>query len=359
MSRGQLTTALRHLRRLAGERPDGPSDAELLRRFAAERDEGAFADLVRRHGPTVLGACRRVLRQEQDAEDASQAAFLVLARKAAAGRWGASVGPWLYEVAYRLARELRRRAIRRQQRERRAAVPEARPGPGASLGELASVVDEELHRLPALYRRPLLLCCLEGRTRDDAARQLGWSLRTLERRLARGRELLRGRLARRGLTLSAALLAAGLARPAGAMSPVRPAATARAAAAFVAGQEGVPPAAAALAREALRGLAAPRLKAAVALAALLGGLVLGAGAFTRQRPAAAPPAAPPSGTAERPGRLDRYGDPLPPGALARLGTVRFRHANWAMSVVWSPDGTALASAGWDRTIRLWEPATGR
>src|SRR5438067_9571896 len=101
MSRGQLTTALRHLRRLAGEGAGGPSDAELLHRFAAQRDEGAFADLVRRHGPMVLGACRRVLGREQDAEDAFQAAFLALARKAAAGRWGASVGPWLYEVAYR------------------------------------------------------------------------------------------------------------------------------------------------------------------------------------------------------------------------------------------------------------------
>jgi RNA polymerase sigma factor (sigma-70 family) len=359
MSRGQLTTALRHLRRLAGEEAEGPSDGQLLHRFAAERDEGAFAALVRRHGAMVLGACRRVLRHEQDAEDAFQAAFLTLARKAAGGRWGASVGPWLYEVAYRLAREVRRRAVRRRERERRAAVPEARPGPGASLGELASVVDEELHRLPGPYRRPLLLCCLEGRTRDEAARQLGWSLRTLERRLARGRELLRGRLGRRGLTLSAALVAAGLARPAEAMSPLLPATTARAASAFVAGQGGVSPAAAALAREGLRGLTAFRLKVAVALAAVVGGLALGAGAFPHQAPAERPPPAPPSGAAERPGRTDLYGDPLPPGALARLGTVRFRHANWAMSVAWSPDGKALAAASWDHTIRLWDPATGR
>ena len=329
MSRGQLTTALCHLRRLAGQDAEGPSDGQLLHRFAAGRDEAAFADLVRRHGPLVLGACRRVLRNAHDAEDAFQATFLVLARKAAGGRWGASVGPWLYEVAYRLSRELRRRAVRRQERERRAAVPEARPGPGASLGELASVVDEELNRLPALYRRPLLLCCLEGRTRDEAARQLGWSLRTLERRLARGRELLRGRLGRRGLTLSAALLAAGLARPAEAMSPLLPVATARVAAAFVAGRGGVPPAAAALAREALRGLTTARLKVAAGLAALLGGLALGAGAFTHQPPAERPPSAPPSGAAERPGRTDLYGDPLPPGAVARFGTVRFRHANWA------------------------------
>ncbi|HZY90969.1 MAG TPA: sigma-70 family RNA polymerase sigma factor, partial [Gemmataceae bacterium] len=339
MSRGQLTTALSHLRRLAGAEAEGPSDRLLLERFAAVRDETAFADLVRRHGPMVLCTCRRLLRHEQDAEEAFQATFLVLARKAAAPGWGASVGPWLYEVAYRLAREARRRAARRRERERRAAVPEARPGADASLGELAGVLDEELHRLPGTYRRPLLLCYLEGQTRDEAARCLGWSLRTLERRLGRGRELLRGRLARRGVTLSAALLAAGLARPAGALSPLLPTATARAAAAFAAGQGGAAPGAAALARAALRGLAAFRLKVAAVLAVV--GLALSGGVAAYRAPELAPPevaAAPDRAALKRPAPADLYGDPLPPGALARLGTVRFRHGNWAMSVAWSPDG---------------------
>jgi RNA polymerase sigma factor (sigma-70 family) len=360
MSRGQLTTALRHLRRLAGAEAEGPSDRLLLQRFAAGRDEAAFAELVRRHGPIVLATCRRVLRHEQDAEDAFQATFLVLARKAAGPGWGPSVGPWLYEVASRLACAARRRAARRRERERRAAVPEARPAPDASLCELAGVVDEELHRLPGPYRQPLLLCCLEGRTRDEAARQLGWSLRTLERRLARGRELLRARLARRGVTLSAALLAAGLARPATALSPLLPAATARAAAAFAAGQGGVSPAAVALAREALRGLTAFRLKAAVALAALLGGLALGAAALGGRAPAEGPRAAPPATeAAERPARTDLFGDLLPPGALARLGTVRFRHKDFVRHAVFSADGKALIAGDASGMTVFWDAATGK
>jgi RNA polymerase sigma factor (sigma-70 family) len=360
MSRGSLTTALRHLRRLAAAEGEGPPDRLLLQRFAAGRDEAAFADLVRRHGPMVLGTCRRLLRHEQDAEDAFQATWLVLARQAGDAGWGNSVGPWLYEVAYRLARAARRQAARRRERERLAAVPEARPAPDTSLSDLAGVVDEELHHLPRAYRQPLLMCCLEGRTRDETARCLGWSLRTLERRLARGRELLRSRLARRGVTLSAALLAAGLARPAGALSPRLPEATARAAAAFVVGRGGASPAAAALAGEALRGLTAFRLKAAVALAVLLGGLALGSGALGGRAPDERPPAAPPATQAARQtARTDLYGDPLPPGAMARLGTVRFRHAGWAMSVAWSPDGKALVTASWDGTVRLWEAGTGR
>jgi RNA polymerase sigma factor (sigma-70 family) len=360
MSRGQLTAALSHLRRLTEAEAEGPPDQVLLERFAAGRDEAAFADLVRRHGSMVLGACRRVLRHEQDAEDAFQATFLTLARKAGGAGWGASVAPWLYEVAYRLACEARRQAARRRERERLAAVPEARPAPDSCLSELAGVVDEELHRLPAPYRRPLLLCCLEGRTRDEAARRLGWSLRTLERRLARGRELLRSRLARRGLTLSAALLAAGLARPAGAMSPLLPAATARAAAAFTAGQGGASPAAVALARAALRGLTAFRMKAAAALAVLLGGLALGAVALGGRAPAGRPPAAPPSTeTAERPARTDLHGDPLPPGAMARLGTVRFRHQDFVTHAVFSRDGKALIAGDASGLIVVWDAATGK
>src|SRR5207245_3650142 len=151
------------------------------------------------------------LHHTQDAEDVFQATFLVLARKAGSVRWRPSVGNWLYEVAYRLASEAKGKAARRRVHEQRAAkVIKPEPASEAVWGELCAVLDEELRRLPMRFRTPLLLCYLQGRTRDQAARELGWSLRTLDRRLERGREQLRIRLTRRGVTLSAALLATGL-----------------------------------------------------------------------------------------------------------------------------------------------------
>ncbi len=182
------------------------ADKDLLERFARQRDQEAFAALVRRHGPMVLGVCRSVLRHEQDAEDACQATFLVLARKAGALRRPEAVGPWLHGVAYRLALHARS-ALRRS--EARAAPGEVGPDvdPAAELiaREGQALLHEELVRLPAWYRDPLVLCYLQGATRDEAAQQLGCPVATLKSRLERGRQLLRTRLARRGLTLPAAL----------------------------------------------------------------------------------------------------------------------------------------------------------
>src|SRR5262249_47939163 len=142
------------------------SDGALLARFAAVHDEAAFAEVVRRHAALVLGVCRRQLPQIEDAEDAFQATFLVLARRAGSVRWGGSVGGWLQETACRLAAELRRRDARRRAREKEATrghTPE-----GGGLQELCAALDEELRRLPDRFRRPLLLCYLEARTRDQA-----------------------------------------------------------------------------------------------------------------------------------------------------------------------------------------------
>src|SRR5262245_39212768 len=217
MTARNLRVALGRLRRLAAT-PGGadPTDRQLLQRFAASRDEDAFEALLLRHGPLVLGVCRRVLGQEQDAEDAFQATFLVLARKAATTRWQDSVAHWLYEVAHRLASEARVRSARRRAREGRAAqVRKEREMPRPDLQQVGAVLEEELRNLPPGYREPLLLCSWQGLTRDQAARRLGVPLRTLDRRLARGRVLLRGRLERRGLALPAALLAVGLSQGAG------------------------------------------------------------------------------------------------------------------------------------------------
>jgi TIGR03009 family protein len=203
----ELSALMGHIRGLVGAGDTGNvTDRDLLGRFARRRDEPAFGALVRRHGPMVLATCRRVLRHEHDAEDTFQAVFLVLARKAGAIRWRRSVSAWLHEVAVRLARKAKAQAARRRDRESRPECARATElGDDITWRDLRPVLDEELHRLPEKYRAPLLLCCFEGKTRDEAARQLGWSLGAVKGRLERGRDLLRLRLTRRGIGLSAAM----------------------------------------------------------------------------------------------------------------------------------------------------------
>jgi RNA polymerase sigma factor (sigma-70 family) len=200
---------LRYLRTLA-EPATRLSDRELLQAFADRCEEDAFTVLLKRHGPMVWGVCRRVLAHEQDAEDAFQATFLVLARKARSLAWQESVGTWLYEVASRIARDARQRASRRREREGRAPRPAPAPDPLDAMSgrDLLDVLAAEIAALPADCRAPLIHCYLEGRTGEEAARELGCSTSTLKRRLDRGRELLRARLAGRGITLPAAALAA-------------------------------------------------------------------------------------------------------------------------------------------------------
>jgi RNA polymerase sigma factor (sigma-70 family) len=197
-----LAPALRHLHRLLA-RPDAGDvdDGQLLRRFVAHGDQAAFELLVWRHGPMVLGLCRRVLRDRHEAEDAFQATFLVLARRAAAIARPGSVGSWLYKVAYRVALRERAGQRRRDRFERPAAelLLADRHAVDPERGELRAVIDEELARLPDKYRAPVVLCYLEGRTNEEAARQLGSPTGTIKTRLARARRLLADRLARRGL----------------------------------------------------------------------------------------------------------------------------------------------------------------
>ena len=210
MTSEPLNKIVQNIRTLADSPSDAVSDRHLLERFARRRDEAAFTTLVHRHGQLVLGVCRRVLRQEADAEDAFQAAFLVLARKAGSVPWQESVGNWLYGVAYRIAHKLRTARARRQRHEQ-AAARRSTVEPAVDVwGDLQPVLDEELHRLPVRFRMPLVLCYLEGCTQDEAAKQLGWSLGSLRGRLWRGRDLLRERLARRGLPLAAVLFALAL-----------------------------------------------------------------------------------------------------------------------------------------------------
>jgi RNA polymerase sigma factor (sigma-70 family) len=207
-----LSVLLQHMRGWAGKRgTDPPPDRELLERFARLHDEIAFAALVARHGPLVLRVCCRVLPDWQAAEDAFQATFLVSARKAGSITRRERLAGWLHGVAYRVASRARVEMAKRLNRESRVE-PRTLTDPleDVSARELRAVLDEELTRLPARYRLPLLLCYVEEQTRDQVAGQLGWSVRTLTRRLERGRELLRMRLTRRGITAPAAFLVVGL-----------------------------------------------------------------------------------------------------------------------------------------------------
>src|SRR5438067_7096191 len=193
--------------------PADGSDAHLLGRFVQHRDEEAFATLMGRHGPMVLGICRRVLRDQQDAGDVFQATFLVLVRKAASLGRPESLGNWLYGVAYRIALQARAGAARWRALERQVAnVPAPEPVDEKVWDELRPLLDEEINRLPEKYRAPVVLCYLEGKTYAEAARLLGWTKGTVSGRLARARDLLRPRLARRGLALAAGGVAVLLAQ---------------------------------------------------------------------------------------------------------------------------------------------------
>jgi RNA polymerase sigma factor (sigma-70 family) len=202
-----------HLRQAAlGRDQGGCTDAALLQDYVTHQDEAAFESLLRRHGPMVFGVCRRVLRNQADAEDAFQATFLVLVRKAASIRSGAKVGNWLYGVAHKTALKARAMNRKRSIRERKAGTKTKSHGVEQDWGELQAILDAQLCLLPERYRAAIVLCDLEGRTIKEAARQLGWHQGTTATRLARGRALLARRLTKQGLALPAGVLAAATAK---------------------------------------------------------------------------------------------------------------------------------------------------
>ncbi len=300
MPTGQPSNVVEYLCSLVDCPSAEESDGHLLERFATRRDQSAFKALMRRHGPLVWAVCRRLLQEPHAAEDAFQATFLVLVKKAGSLRVQRSLANWLYGVAYRTAAKARTTAIRRQAHERRAPTMPT-PDPVADLvwQDLRPVLDEELSRLPDKYRAPLVLCYLEGKTGEEAARLLGWTVGTLWGRMARGRELLSGRLARRGVTLSAGLLGTALAQ--NAVSAAGPpaallAATARAGLLMVGGHAlaagVVSPQAASLVKAALHSQLLSKVKAVGAVLFL--GMLVGIGAATGaiSRPGAQPGPAP-------------------------------------------------------------------
>lgn len=210
MVSGRPSTLGRQLRRIViATDARAMSDGDLLDCFVTGGDEAAFEALVRRHGPMVLGVCRRVLHDPHEADDAFQATFVVLLRKCGSLAQPELLGNWLYGVAFRTAREVRNRAARRRARELQA-VPVEESAPSSEWDDVRPVLDEELNKLPAKYRIPVVLCDLQSKSRKEVARQIGCPEGTLSSRLARAHDLLRRRLLRRGLALSGGWLAVGL-----------------------------------------------------------------------------------------------------------------------------------------------------
>jgi RNA polymerase sigma factor (sigma-70 family) len=287
MRTGPFATILRQMRSLAlSEDAARQEDARLLDRFVAQHDEAAFEALLRRHGPMVLGVCRRLLPDPCDAEDAFQATFLVLLRQARSLGRRERVGPWLYGVARRTALHARRSAVRRQVHEKQASRPPfTEDSSDLTWRDLRPVLDDELDRLPEKYRAPVVLCYLEGKTFNEAADLLGWPAGTVAGRLARAREILRRRLTRRGVALTAGLLGVALAeKTAAAVPPPLLVATIQTATALVAGHfpavAAVSPSAAALMEGVLQAMFLKQLKTTLTVTLSLILLVVAAGVLT-------------------------------------------------------------------------------
>lgn len=317
-------------------------DAALLAWFAVERDEAAFAELVRRHGPTVYGVCRRVTRHPQDAEDAFQAVFLVLAAKAATLARPGLLGNWLYGVAYRVARRARRSAARRRAREGQvAAMPEPVTRTPEPVADLAAVIDDALAELPERFRAAILLCDLHELPRSEAATRLGIPEGTLSSRLATGRKKLADRLSRRGVTAPAGGLAAALGGSATAVPPSLAARTVSTAVAWVSG--GVVPAV--LRQLATEGGATmTRVIAWTTAACAAVGLAVGAAAAwpgdDPKKPTS--PAREAKSGDDQPAAKPADEQPKPPAARRARLVKTFELFGRTDSVQWSTDGTLLA-----------------
>jgi RNA polymerase sigma factor (sigma-70 family) len=322
-------TLLRHIRRLAapGELPG--ADRQLLDDFTRRRDETAFAALVARHGPMVLRVCRRVLHHEQDAEDAFQATFLVLARHTASIRNREALASWLHGVAYRTAMKARQGAARRRNHEAKLQARKPPPAAGPTWDDVQAVLDEEVQRLPELLRAAFVLCALEGKSGPEAAAALGVKVGTVSSRLTRARQLLQQRLARRGIKLSALLSALSLAERAGrAGLPARLAQVAIRSGLWVAAGEPaagvIPPHVATLAAGVTRAMFRTKAKVATAVLCAIG-LFAAAGALTcpaLDAREAEPPAAQEKDT--RPAKPDQPApatDAEPPATIRAKGRV--------------------------------------
>jgi RNA polymerase sigma factor (sigma-70 family) len=265
----------------------GLSDWQLLQQFVDGHDALPFEVLVSRHGPMVLGICRRMLRNSPDVDDAFQATFLVLLKRAGSLGPGDVIAGWLHGVAVRVAQQARTAAGRRARRERNGITLDlARHEPAGLDATVRHVLDQEIGRLPAKYRDPIVLCYLQGKTHEEAARQLRWPLGSVKGRLARGRSLLQSRLARRGVTCGTALaaLAAGSSSRASVPASLHTAACQAAIRVSAGGliAHGVPGSIAQLTQGVLSAMIKQKLKLIILACALSGVFLTGAGVLARQ-----------------------------------------------------------------------------
>ncbi len=337
MPTAELNSLIHYLSRAAGPAAPAP-DAELLGRFARARDEAAFAALVERHGPMVWRVCRRVLGDAHAAEDAYQATFLVLARRAGEVRQPEALAGWLYGVALRVAGKARRASARRHERQAPTdGVDPPAPGPDPAgalvVREALAALDEEVARLPREYRAPVLLCCLGGYSQEEAAGVLGCTPGSVKGRLERGRKLLHDRLARRGVALPAALTALAVSAAAAGAAPAAASATAKAA---------------------LAGAGSFPLKMVVALLLLLSALAAGAGLLAGRASQADPNQAdPPRAERDDDAPAPRGGQPPDRGKPVVTATLK-GHTGRAYPSAFSPDGKKLVTGSDHHEVKVWD-----
>jgi RNA polymerase sigma factor (sigma-70 family) len=371
MHASTLQGVLEHLRKLTDPtRAWDLSDADLLERFRLRREEAAFTLLVQRHGPMVLAVCRRILGDAHEAEDAFQATFLVLVRNAGTIRKQQSLAPWLHGTAARISHKARIRCARHR-RLGQAGQPDIHDDPSDSVAaqELRAALDEEIARLPAKYRTPLVLCYLAEKSHEQAAMELGWPKSSVTARLAKARELLHLRLTRRGFIVPAGLLAALLTETTADAAPpsLLTLSTVRLTFQTLSSKTLTTSSAAALAGSFSKGTTVLKLAVTLTLLATLGfaaalGYRMVVSGFSSPAKARAPRVQEGNEPSEtQPGRrhprVDLLGDTLPDEAVARMGSSRLRHS-FPRALFFSPDGKSLFSST-ENGLRTWDTATGK
>jgi RNA polymerase sigma factor (sigma-70 family) len=381
MDSWRLQKVVRYIRRIAQPNQVTKNDRQLLQAFANSGDQAAFTRIVERHAGMVLGVCKRILRNHHEAEDATQAVFFVLARKAGTLNWRESIAPWLSSVAYRVSVKARSLATYPLDSCPELSQPTTNAEQEFCVSELRDIVDEEIERLPKNLRYPIVLCYLEGRTYDQAARDLGWRTSTLKGRLERARAVLRARLSTRdilpGISLSPSFFESCL-------SPISvsgrlTAGIARVAVLVRAGETSIPglisPSIAVLMSCPVPGMTLSKAAVLITFVLAIGVSTVAGAIFAhsqRVREVEAPQANAPSNLPATqpiqsttkasqnplatPARLDSFGDLLPENAVARFGSTRLRHGSTIRFLRFSPDGKTLVSQAGDG-IRIWDAGT--